>query len=63
MFGSPGARYPNADSLVLSIDAGNGQFVNCTLHSTDNRLWMTQYGPVNRGGGSCPQLLQGPMSA
>lgn len=47
-----GARFA-PDTLQLQID--NNPI--CTLSSTDNRDWMTQYGPARRGGGSCTQLL------
>lgn len=49
-----GQRFQPADTLLLKID---GHPV-CTLNSTDNRNWMTQFGPVRRGGGSCLDLLQ-----
>ena len=49
-----GTRFP-AESMRLQID---GRPVVCTMRSTDSRPWMTSYGPVQRGGGSCYDLLQ-----
>jgi len=48
-----GQRFP-ADTLQLKID----DHPECTLRSTDSRAWMTQFGPVKRGGGSCLDLLE-----
>ena len=48
-----GTRFP-AESMKLQIDGHPA----CTLHSTDPRPWMTSYGPVQRGGGSCLSLLK-----
>lgn len=50
-----GVRFP-AETLLLQID--NHRV--CTMSSSDPRSWMTQYGPVKRGGGSCLKMLQGP---
>jgi hypothetical protein len=41
------------DTLLLQID----DHPVCQLNSTDGRAWMTQFGPVKRGGGSCLDLL------
>jgi hypothetical protein len=49
-----GQRFQPADTLLLKID----DHPVCTLRSTDSRAWMTQFGPVRRGGGSCLDLLQ-----
>ena len=48
-----GARFA-AESMRLQID----NHPVCTLRSTDARTWMTPYGPVRRGGGSCYDLLE-----
>ena len=50
-----GARFP-AESMLLQID----DHPVCTLKSTDSRNWMTPYGPVKRGGGSCYDMLLKP---
>jgi hypothetical protein len=49
-----GQRFQPVDTLLLQID----DHPVCTLRSTESRAWMTQFGPVQRGGGSCLTLLQ-----
>ena len=45
-------RFGRIESLVLSFP-GVG---DCTAQSDDKRLWITQYGAVRKGGGSCLSL-------
>ena len=41
---------------TLSLDLGQELGTPCVAKSQDARTWITQYGPVKRGGGSCAKV-------